>query len=129
MSNKERSDKDVANEKDVEFIRQMIKEYRTFGDLYNSDFEDTEKIYKALEIILSERNQDKKRIQELEEEREKVLDLIFEYGQIDGDHHKTWVIDQIVRMLTKDKYNEWVKNYVYDEETGDVYSWDKGIAP
>lgn len=129
MSNKERSDKDVANEKDVEFIRQMIKEYRTFGDLYNSDFEDTEKIYKALEIILSERNQDKKRIQELEEEREKVLDLIFEYSQIDGDHHKTWVIDQIVRMLTKDKYNEWVKNYVYDEETGDVYSWDKGIAP
>ena len=40
-----------------------------------------------------------------------------------------WVIDQIVRILTRDKYNEWVKNYVYDEETGDVYSWDKGIAP
>lgn len=69
------------------------------------------------------------RIKELEEERESVLDLIFEYGQIDGKHHKIWVIDQIVRILTKDKYNEWIKKYVYDEETGDTYSWDKGIAP
>ena len=70
-----------------------------------------------------------KRIKELEEERKRVLDLIFEYGQIDGEHHKTWVIDQIVRILMKDQYDEWIKNYVYDEETGDIYSWDKGIAP
>ena len=78
---------------------------------------------------IEECQQKDKRIQELEKERESVLDLIFEYGQIDGEHHKTWVIDQIVRILTKDKYNEWIKNYVYDEETGDTYSWDKGIAP
>ena len=71
----------------------------------------------------------KEKVKELEEESKKVLDLIFEYGQIDGGHHKMWVIDQIVRILTKDKYNEWIKNYVYDEETGDTYSWDKGIAP
>lgn len=77
----------------------------------------------------AELDQKDKRIKELEEERKRVLDLIFEYGQIDGGHHKMWVIDQIVRILTKDKYNEWVKNYVYDEETGDIYSWDKGIAP
>lgn len=80
-------------------------------------------------IMQQQINEKDKRIQELEEERESVLDLIFEYGQIDGEHHKTWVIDQIVRILTKDKYNEWIKNYVYDEETGDTYSWDKGIAP
>lgn len=70
-------------------------------------------------------------LKEKDKQIEKVLDLIFEYGQIDGGHHKAWVIDQIVKTLTKDKYDEdeWVKNYVYDEETGDTYSWDKGIAP
>lgn len=67
-----RSDKDVVNENDVEFIRQMIKEYRAFGDLHNPDFEDTEKIYKALGNILAEREQDKKRIQELEEKNRKL---------------------------------------------------------
>lgn len=68
-------------------------------------------------------------LKEKDKQIEKVLDLIFEYGQIDGGHHKAWVIDQILKILTKDKYDEWVKNYVYDEETGDTYSWDKGIAP
>lgn len=68
-------------------------------------------------------------IKEQNKKIEKVLDLIFEYGQIDGAHHKMWVIDQIVRILTGDKYKEWVKAYIYDEETGDSYSWDKGIAP
>lgn len=80
-------------------------------------------------VMQQQINEKDKRIKELEEERKRVLDLIFEYGQIDGGHHKMWVIDQIVRILTKDKYNEWIKDYVYDKETGDTYSWDKGIAP
>lgn len=74
-----------------------------------------------------------KRLRKENEEKDKqikrALDLIFEYGQIDGGHHKAWVIDQIVRILIKDKYDEWVKNYIYDEETGDTYTWDKGIVP
>lgn len=68
-------------------------------------------------------------LKEKDKQIEEVLNLIFEFGQIDGDHHKAWVIDQIVKILTKDKYDEWVRNYVYDEETGDTYSWYKGIAP
>jgi len=36
---------------------------------------------------------DKKKIQE-------ALDLILEYGGIDGGHHKQWVLDQVVRTLT-----------------------------
>lgn len=126
---KERSDKDVSN---IEIIKSMIEEYENCSvpgvDMQvNVTFR--ERQANALENILAEREQDKKRIQELEEEREKVLDLIFEYGQIDGAHHKMWVIDQIVKILTKDKYNTWIKNYVYDKETGDVYDWDKGIKP
>ena len=88
-----------------------------------------DRIYADKEELIEINKKQNKQIQELEEERKGVLDLIFEYGQIDGGHHKMWVIDQIVRILTKNKYNEWIKNYVYDEETGDIYSWDKGIAP
>lgn len=54
-----------------------------------------------------------------------ALELAFCYGQIDGDHHKAWVIDQIVRILTRDDYEEWVALY---EEDGE-YEWNTGIAP
>lgn len=60
---------------------------------------------------------------------EQILDLIFQYGQIGGEHHKMWIIDQIVRILTVDKYDDWVKNYSYDTKTGDTYTWNIGIAP
>lgn len=46
-------------EEDIKFIEEMIKEYKTFGDLHNPDYEDTDRIYKALENML-------KRIKELE---------------------------------------------------------------
>lgn len=37
---------------EIEFIEKMIKEYKTFGDLDNPEFENTEKIYQVLENIL-----------------------------------------------------------------------------
>ena len=40
-----------------------------------------------------------------------------------------WVIDQMVRKLTGNDYKEWIDTYEYDEETGDEYDWDIGIAP
>ena len=67
-----------------------------------------------------------------EKEKEKnnnVLGLIFEYGQTDGEHHKAWVIDQIVRIITENNYDKWVQHYEYDEETDEDYFWDIGIAP
>lgn len=95
--------------------------------------EEKDKYIKHSEEITTEMNEDINKllieIKEKDKQIEEVLNLIFEFGQIDGDHHKAWVIDQIVKILTKDKYDEWVRNYVYDEETGDTYSWYKGIAP
>ena len=55
-------------EEDIKFVDEMVKEYNTFGDLDNPDYEDTDRIYKAIENILLERKQDKARIKELEEE-------------------------------------------------------------
>lgn len=63
------------------------------------------------------------------EDISKVLDIA-QFGQLDGDHHKLWVIDQIVRALTKDGYDAWVKSYMTDEDTGRIeWIWDIGIAP
>ena len=54
--------------------------------------------------------------------------LAWEYGQIDGGHHKMWVIDQMLRALLADRYDAWVADYCRGSD-GNEYEWDKGIAP
>lgn len=60
---------------------------------------------------------------------EEALNLIQRYGGIDGDHHKAWVIDQVVRALTGKQYEAWVREACDGEDGPDTYSWDEGIAP
>lgn len=59
----------------------------------------------------------------------KALELARKYGGIDGDHHKAWVIDQMVRALTGDKYAEFVAGSKVGEDGPDTYEWNEGIAP
>ena len=56
---------------------------------------------------------------------EKALDVAFRYAQIDGAHHKAWVIDQMVRALLGNQYHAWVSGY----SEGGEYHWDTGITP
>lgn len=82
-----------------------------------------------------------------------ALLLACECGQTDGDHHKAWVIDQMVRCLTAcpNEYRTAIdchgKEYSYQslgrsleyemfifeacagEDGPDTYMWDVGIAP
>jgi hypothetical protein len=62
-----------------------------------------------------------------------VLDLILQYGGIDGVHHKQWVLDQIVRILTINEggYKYWCEEYAGDPEDEENYygDWDVGIPP
>jgi len=60
-----------------------------------------------------------------------ALNIAASYGQTDGAHHKTWVIDQIVRALcvTEKRYNEFVKIVKNGEDGPETYDWDEGIAP
>ena len=60
---------------------------------------------------------------------EEALKIAREYGQTDGAHHKMWVIDQMVRALTGDGYEKWVKCYSKGEDGPETYEWDTGIAP
>lgn len=56
---------------------------------------------------------------------DKVSEFILRYGSIDGDHHKTWVLDQVLRMInTEGGYKKRVAEY-----RADGYGWDEGIAP
>lgn len=76
------------------------------------------------------------------------------YGQIDGDHHKAWVLDQVARILKGTKiiiklaewenghseyrfdldkpsqeYLDWVKEIKSGEDGPETYDYDLGIAP
>lgn len=58
-----------------------------------------------------------------------ALDVAHRYGGIDGEHHKTWVIDQMVRALTADRYEQWVAAQKAGEHGPNSYDWHEGIAP
>ena len=62
----------------------------------------------------------------LDARRRAALDLAARYGSIDVDHHKMWVIDQMVRRLTggETKYLEWLARTIKPGHT-----WHHGIAP
>lgn len=65
-------------------------------------------------------------------EAEKIkaaIELAVQYGGIDGAHHKTWVIDQMVRILAGDDYEKTVAEACDGEDGPETYEWDCGIAP
>lgn len=83
-----------------------------------------------------------------------ALYWIMKYGDIDGVHHKDWVLDQIVRILNGTKvivklarwsggheeyrikldeppveYHKWVEEICDGEDGPNTYSYDVGICP
>lgn len=58
-----------------------------------------------------------------------ALELAVRYGGIDGDHHKLWVIDQMVRALAGKHYDALISEARAGEDGPETYSWDVGIAP
>ncbi len=59
-------------------------------------------------------------LSELKHRVGKALDIAECYGQIDGDHHKAWAIDQMVQVLAGDQYGVFVASSP---------SWYKGTPP
>jgi hypothetical protein len=77
-----------------------------------------------------------------------ALTVLYQSSQVDGAHHKAWVIDQILRTLTgcptvektsingkytyeclgeSDEYKQFIKDYEDGEDGPETYSWDVGI--
>lgn len=69
--------------------------------------------------------QQEQTIEALWDRIERALETAWSSGQVDGSHHKMWVIDQMVRELTKDGYEAFKTDY---EEDGE-YEWDEGVPP
>ena len=59
----------------------------------------------------------------------RAIELAVRYGGIDGDHHKAWVIDQMVRVLAGDRYERIVTDAKAGEDGPNTYEWNEGIAP
>ena len=59
-----------------------------------------------------------------------ATNLILNYARIDGDHHKMWTLDQVLRILAGDQYEELIDEYEDRDEYGDpMYDWDVGCPP
>ncbi len=65
---------------------------------------------------------------------EKIENIIIQFGQIDGGHHKAWVLDQVMRIIRGDGYDDFIKEYEYTDDEGcptedQQYDWCVGIPP
>ena len=100
MSNyEETSDKNVVSEDDIKALKKDLFYYDELKEQYDDD---TVKFYEALRHILTEREQDKKRIQELEEEsRKKSIELICYQEELENSIPKQ-VIENKIEELKKD---------------------------
>lgn len=66
---------------------------------------------------------------QLYDQIDQAIEIAVKYGGIDGDHHKAWVIDQMVRILAGDNYEQIVKDACDGEDGPDTYDWEVGIPP
>jgi hypothetical protein len=87
------------------------------------------------------------------EKIQKALETIRNLAGFDGDHHKAYAFDQVVRVLTdcptvirhavdvnktpysyedlaeSEEYIQWVRDYEDGEDGPHTYEWDTGIGP
>ena len=73
---------------------------------------------------------DWERIQDLETQKLKAVEMILNFGGSDGADHKQWTLDQTLRILLGDHYESTIEMYENEDEHGDKeYIWETGTAP
>ncbi|BBV33475.1 hypothetical protein M8U55_21030 [Enterobacter hormaechei] len=60
---------------------------------------------------------------------ERAIELASRFGGRDEVHHLRWVIDQMVRELAGERYDQVVASACAGEDGPDTWRWDTGIAP
>ncbi len=58
-----------------------------------------------------------------------TLDLLDRCGSIEGEEHARWCLDQVVRLMTGDRYAQWVADHRRGDDGPDAYPWDVGVEP
>lgn len=66
----------MSEEEIIKYLSIMEKEYKKFGDLYNPDYEDADKIHKAIQGLLDLYNKEKEKNKELEQRINKAIAFI-----------------------------------------------------
>ena len=93
-------------EKDINYLDSMVKEYKQFGNLYNEDYEDEDRIYQALEHILSDYRRVLKINEELQEEFKQIYHELETYYNITKN-------DETLKVIGK-RYMLWnIQRQVY----------------
>lgn len=64
------------------------------------------------------------KLEQLENKRKEAIEIVLSAMATDGEHHKTWSLDQILQTLAGEEYSNFVKKF--EEENG--VDWDCGIA-
>jgi len=64
-----------------------------------------------------------------EKQQNDAIGIAVRFGGFELAHHKSWVIDQMVRSLSGNDYEKVVKEARSGEDGDNSYSWDEGIAP
>ena len=96
-------------------------------NMKEGDYRD--EILRWAERVISEHGADCGKTDGGDDAKAAALELIHRYGGIDGGHHKQWVLDQVVRLLTGDGYDEWVRETCDGKDGPHTYEWDTGIPP
>lgn len=60
---------------------------------------------------------------------DEALGFMQKYGGIEGDHHRQWALDQVVRIFLGEgeAYEAWVKKH--NEVTLGFSGWGRGTPP
>lgn len=64
-----------------------------------------------------------------EDINQEAISFILDWGFIGGGHHKQWIIDQVLRILSGDNYEKLIEDYCKGEDGPFTYSWEEGIPP
>ncbi|MEP8849289.1 hypothetical protein EXW94_26275 [Enterobacter sp. JMULE2] len=60
---------------------------------------------------------------------DRAISLACQWGGTDELHHLQWVVDQMVRELAGDRYDQIVADAIAGENGPNTYKWNTGIAP
>lgn len=66
----------MNEEEIIQYLEKMEKEYKQFGDLQNPDYEDEDKIHKAIQGLLDLYNQEKEKNKKLLKDNKELNDYI-----------------------------------------------------
>lgn len=113
-------------EEDMNYLDSMVKEYKQFGNLYNEDYEDEDRIYQAIDHILSDYKRVLKENEELKENKTGLEEEIQEQAKNLMQNEEYIAEECILKDKIKNEIEE-LKNEKEQLQIDNNVLWDSGI--